>query len=105
MELKITRADGLIEEPAFYIVVLRDSDGFEKFRATISQDEADAQAEKLSRVVNDDHTVRLETLSRVKAIYKSGQRTRVNDMESFYLLTPEQIANSKIKDSRTAEMI
>ena len=106
MQLEIIRADGLIKEAGFYITVLRDSDNYEVFRAVISQDEADAQAKKLSLVVGSAYRVRIETMARITAVYVSGERTALRNMEDFYSdLTEEQIASSKIKDSQTAEMI
>lgn len=91
---------------AFQLVIVADDECHHIEKTVyVTQDAADATAVWMSQQFPKG-TVKLEKMARIKAVYKNGKRVRVFDYNDFYSnLTPEQYAATKIKDSRTAELL
>ena len=71
----------------------------------VDQENADRTAINLSLLL-PKHEVTLSTMTRIKARYINGKRETITDYADFYdNLTPEEYNATKIKDSKTAELV
>lgn len=63
--------------------------------------DADKYARKLSMLVPDTGSVTIEDGARIRARYHKGERIQQTPLEHFYILTEEEITDSKIWCSKT----
>lgn len=71
----------------------------------VTRDQVDKQARELSKLVPDG-SVYVKTMSRVKATYVNGIRTRTNDMREFYCnLSDEEYENTKFLCVQTHQYV
>lgn len=93
-----SKEEGAIERPVFAIEIdpNRDKLNLNPLSFLILRERADGDARRLSLLFPEGRVV-LKTMSRVKAVYISGQRVQTNDYRSFYdNLSDEEYENTKI---------
>lgn len=95
-------SDSGVSKAAFQLVV--ELTPFKEWSSWVTYETADASAKQLSKML-PDHDVTLQTMARIKARYRNGERVLVNNYNKFYFLTDVELASTLIKDSVTAELI